>query len=126
MFNVFKEETRPRRKKASRKAHYRGESTHHLHQQGSKGFHLPHDDALVVSSTITNFNAQRILIDNGSSVDILFFSTFDKIKIGQDKLHLFYTPLIGFGGGSVHPIGWIKLPFIMGTKSHQTIVCKIS
>ncbi|GFZ05203.1 hypothetical protein Acr_17g0007750 [Actinidia rufa] len=43
-----------------------------------RGLHLPHDDALVVSAVIANFNVQRILIDNGSSADILFVSAFEK------------------------------------------------
>ncbi|GFY87765.1 hypothetical protein Acr_05g0014040 [Actinidia rufa] len=30
-----------------------------------RGLHLPHDDALVVSAVIANFNVQRILIDSG-------------------------------------------------------------
>ncbi|GFS42516.1 hypothetical protein Acr_00g0080270 [Actinidia rufa] len=63
-----------------------------------RGLHLPHDDALVISAVIANFNVQRILIDSGSSADILFISAFEKMKIGLDKLHPFHTPLIGFGG----------------------------
>ncbi|GFZ20003.1 hypothetical protein Acr_28g0007080 [Actinidia rufa] len=39
-----------------------------------RGLHLPHDDALVVSAVIANFNVQRILVDSGSSADILFIS----------------------------------------------------
>ena len=41
-----------------------------------EGLYLPHDDALVVSAVIANFNVRRILIDNGSLVDILFISAF--------------------------------------------------
>ena len=37
-----------------------------------KGVHHPHDDALVVSMTIANFKVRRILVDNGSSADILY------------------------------------------------------
>ncbi|GFZ17391.1 hypothetical protein Acr_26g0006610 [Actinidia rufa] len=87
-----------------------------------KGLHLPHDDALVVSAVIANFNVQRILIDNGSSADILFISAFEKMKIGLDKLHPFHTPLIGFGGNTMHPLGWINLPITLGTEPHQTTV----
>ncbi|GFY99208.1 hypothetical protein Acr_13g0006090 [Actinidia rufa] len=58
-----------------------------------RGLHFPHDDALVVSAFIANFNVQRILVDNRSSADILFISAFDKMKIGLDKLHPFHTPL---------------------------------
>ncbi|GFZ12712.1 hypothetical protein Acr_23g0010970 [Actinidia rufa] len=51
-----------------------------------RGLHLPHDDALVISTTIANFNMQRILIDNGSFADILFISAFDKIRIRDSQL----------------------------------------
>ncbi|GFY94785.1 hypothetical protein Acr_10g0001700 [Actinidia rufa] len=87
-----------------------------------RGLHLPHDDALVVSAVIANFNAQRILIDNGSSADILFISAFERMKIGLDKLHPFHTPLIGFGGNTTHPLGWINLSITLGTEPHQTTV----
>ncbi|XP_057506528.1 uncharacterized protein LOC130789725 [Actinidia eriantha] len=84
-----------------------------------RGLHFPHDDALVVVAIIANFNVQRILVDNRSSADILFISAFDKIKIGLDKLHPFNTPLIGFGGNTTHPLGWIKLPVTLGAEPHQ-------
>ena len=87
-----------------------------------KGIHLPHDDALVVSAVITNFNVQRILVDNESSADILFISAFNKMKIGLDKLHPFHTPLVGFGGSMMHPLDWIMLPVTLGAESHQTTV----
>ncbi|GFZ18326.1 hypothetical protein Acr_27g0000650 [Actinidia rufa] len=70
-----------------------------------RGLHLPHDDALVVSAVIANFNVQRILIDNGSSADILFISAFERMKIGLDKLHPFHTPLIGFWRKYDAPLG---------------------
>ncbi|XP_057515034.1 uncharacterized protein LOC130796691 [Actinidia eriantha] len=87
-----------------------------------RGLHLPHDDALVVSAVIANFNVQRIFVDNGSSADILFISAFNKMKIGLDKLHPFYTPLVGFGGNTTHPLGWIKLPVTLGMEPHQITI----
>ena len=84
-----------------------------------RGLHFPHDDALVISTTIANFNVQRILIDNESLADNLFISAFDKIKIGLDKLHNFPTLFVGFGGNTTHPLGWIKLPV---TLEDRTII----
>ena len=74
------------------------------------GLHLPHDDALVISVTIVNFNVQRILIDNRSSADILFISAFKKMKIEQDKLHLFHSSFIEFGGGAIKNLGGLNCP----------------
>ncbi|GFY87858.1 hydroxypyruvate reductase [Actinidia rufa] len=41
---------------------------------------------------------------------------------GLDKLHPFHTALVGFGGNTTHPLGWIKLPVTLGTEPHQTTV----
>jgi len=41
------------------------------------GVSLPHTDALVVTLTIANYQTRRILVDTGSSADILFKSAFD-------------------------------------------------
>ena len=87
-----------------------------------RGLHLPHDDALVISTTIVNFNVQRILVDNGSSVDILFISSFDKMKIGRDRIQPFHTPLVRFGESTTHLLGWIKLLVTLEMKPHQTMV----
>jgi hypothetical protein len=43
-----------------------------------QGVVFPHDDALVVTLLISNYNIHKVLIDTGSSVDILFMSTFEK------------------------------------------------
>ena len=85
-----------------------------------RGLHLPYDDALVISISIANLNMQRILVDNGSFADILFISTFDKMKIGLNKLHLLHTFLVRFRGNTMHPLGWIKLPVTLVMESHQT------
>ncbi|GFZ01116.1 hypothetical protein Acr_14g0007510 [Actinidia rufa] len=87
-----------------------------------RGLHLPHDNALIISSVIANFNVQRILVDNGSLADILFISTFDKIKIGLNKLHPFHTPRVRFVENTTHPLGWIKLPVTLGTEPLQTTI----
>ena len=87
-----------------------------------RGLHFPHEDDLVISATIANFSIQRILTDNESYADILFISAFDKMKIRQDKIHLFHTPLIKFGGGSIQSLGWVKLALTLGVEPYQTIV----
>ncbi|GFY82856.1 hypothetical protein Acr_02g0010960 [Actinidia rufa] len=65
---------------------------------------------------------ERILIDNGSSANILFISVFERMKIGLDKLHPFHTPLVGFGGNMMHLLGWIKLQVTLGTEPHQVTI----
>ena len=38
--------------------------------------HHPHDDALVVSIRVRDYNTHRVLVGNGSSVDILYYLAF--------------------------------------------------
>ena len=38
--------------------------------------HHPHDDALIVSIQIGDYNMHQVLVDNRSSIDIFYFSAF--------------------------------------------------
>ena len=45
-------------------------------EEDVRRLHHPYNDALVVSIRIEDYNMHRVLIDNGSSADILYYSTF--------------------------------------------------
>ena len=45
-------------------------------EDDARRLHHPHDDALVVSLQIGDYNVYRVLVDNGSSVDILYYPAF--------------------------------------------------
>jgi hypothetical protein len=45
-------------------------------EEDARGVVMPHDDALVVTLTVANHGIHRILVDNGSSADILYWSAF--------------------------------------------------
>uniref|UniRef100_A0A2N9F216 Uncharacterized protein n=1 Tax=Fagus sylvatica TaxID=28930 RepID=A0A2N9F216_FAGSY len=79
----------------------------------------PHDDALVVTLEIPGYSTRRILIDNGSSVDIIYLTAFQQMRIGKDQLRPIETPLVGFAGTSVYPLGIISLQIIAGTYPKQ-------
>ncbi|XP_057965270.1 uncharacterized protein LOC131155840 [Malania oleifera] len=80
-----------------------------------EGVQQPHDDALVLSLLVANYKVRCVLIDNGSSENIMFWSVLERMKIGNERLKPITTPLVGFGGDVVHPIGTITLPVTMGT-----------
>jgi hypothetical protein len=52
----------------------------------------------------------KILVDNGSSTDILFLKTFEKMNLSQHMLHPPKYPLQGFGGKPIKPVGKVSLP----------------
>ena len=61
-----------------------------------EGCQHPHDDPLVVRAIMANTTVHRVLIDNGSSADIIFASAFDKMGVGREKLEPVNTHLRGF------------------------------
>ena len=71
-----------------------------------EGCQHPHDDPLVIRA---NKTVHRVLVDNGSSTDIIFASAFDKIGIGREKLEPVSTHLRGLSGEKVLPLGSIQL-----------------
>ncbi|XP_075663042.1 uncharacterized protein LOC142632546 [Castanea sativa] len=64
---------------------------------------------------IEGFNTRRILIDNGSSVDIIYLSTFQQLKVDPEILRPFESPLISFSGGRVYPKGIVTLTVTVGS-----------
>ncbi|XP_024026074.1 uncharacterized protein LOC112092959 [Morus notabilis] len=84
------------------------------------GGHFPHNDALVVEAMIGNHTVCRILVDNGSSVDLLYFDCLEKMGIRKEQLEKTSRPLYGFTGDSVIPQGTICLPITAGEKPRQT------
>ena len=61
-----------------------------------EGCQHPYDDPLVIRVVVANKTVHRVLIDNGSSADIIFISTFDKMGIGREKLESVNAHLRGF------------------------------
>ncbi|XP_041020554.1 uncharacterized protein LOC121262226 [Juglans microcarpa x Juglans regia] len=74
-----------------------------------EGVIYPHDDALVVKMLVDNFNTRRILINNGSSADILFWDAFVRMGTDQNRLRPSPTPLNESLGETVQPVGSITL-----------------
>ena len=72
-----------------------------------EGCQHPHDDPLVVRAIMSNTTVHRVLVDNGSSANIIFASAFDKMGIGREKLEPVNTHLRGFSGEKVLPLGLI-------------------
>ena len=50
-------------------------------EEDAKQVHHPHNDALLITMVIGNMNVHRVLVDNGSSVNILMYSTYEKMGL---------------------------------------------
>ena len=87
--------------------------------EDAERIHHPHDDAIVITLLIADYTTRRVLIDNGSSADILYYLVFQQMRLGRDQLRPVCSPLIGFGGMKVQPVGIITLPVVVGSYPQQ-------
>ncbi|XP_024007240.1 uncharacterized protein LOC112083446 [Eutrema salsugineum] len=76
----------------------------------TEGVDMPHNDPLVVELRIADCEVSRILVDTGSSVDLIFKETLDKMELTNHYLKSSVKPLMGFDGDTVYSIGTIRLP----------------
>ncbi|KAL5540991.1 hypothetical protein UlMin_042564 [Ulmus minor] len=87
----------------------------------ARGLWHPHTDAIVVTLRITGQKVFRILVDNGSSADILFKSTFNKMNLVGVKIEPTTSSLSGFTGDSISSEGILNLPVELGSSPCQHI-----
>ena len=52
-------------------------------EEDARCLHHPHDDAFVVSICVEDYNMHRMLVDNGSSTDILYYPVFQRMGIDR-------------------------------------------
>uniref|UniRef100_A0A2N9IYR7 Uncharacterized protein n=1 Tax=Fagus sylvatica TaxID=28930 RepID=A0A2N9IYR7_FAGSY len=81
---------------------------------------LPHNDPLVVTLRIGNYDVQRVLIDQGSFAEVMYQDLYGKLGLGEAELTDFTTPIFGFSGEPVIPLGKIMLPVLAGPINLQT------
>ena len=84
-----------------------------------KGIRQLHDDPLVIMLTIEGFNTRRVLVDNGSSVDVMYITAIQQMKLDPKRLKPFGSPLVNFSRDHVYPKGIISLQIIVGTNPAQ-------
>ncbi|XP_068504519.1 uncharacterized protein [Phaseolus vulgaris] len=70
---------------------------------------VPHDNNPVVISLITaERRVHRVLVDQGSSADVMFWPTFNKLQLSLDQLRPYTGCLYGFAGDQVEVWGYIS------------------
>ena len=71
---------------------------------------IPHDnDPVVISVVTTRRKVHRVLVDQGSSTDVMFWSTFNKLQLYPDQLRPYTGCLYGFAGDQVEVRRYLKL-----------------
>ncbi|XP_021769900.1 uncharacterized protein LOC110734163 [Chenopodium quinoa] len=69
-----------------------------------------HHDGLVISLPVGNCLIKRILVDNGSSANIIILDTVKHMNINEKDIIKKSTMLVGFSGETKKTIGEITLP----------------
>ncbi|KAL5543502.1 hypothetical protein UlMin_007286 [Ulmus minor] len=83
----------------------------------------PHHDTLVISLLIANYRSKRILIDNGSSTNVIFLNALKEMNIDESHIHRRSTVLVGFSGEQKFTLGDITLPvYASGVNLHINFV----
>ena len=55
-------------------------------EEDARGVKQPHDDPIVIMFMIKGFDTRRILVNNGSSVDIIYLLAFKQLKVDPKRL----------------------------------------
>ena len=64
----------------------------------------------MVTLRIGGYNVKRVMIDQGSAVDIMYPDLYKGLGFKPDDLAAYNSPLVSFEGRMVIPKGQIRLP----------------
>ena len=81
---------------------------------------LPHNDPLVITLRIGNYDVKRVLIDQGSFAEVMYQELYEKLGLGKSDMSKFSSPVFGFSGESTVPVGKTTLPVLAGPINLQT------
>ncbi|CAA0811971.1 Unknown protein, partial [Striga hermonthica] len=73
----------------------------------------PHNDALMIMAQVSGSEVQRVFVDTGSSVNVIFYDCLKRMEL-DIQLTLFHTSLFGFNGSEVAPLGETMLDVVLG------------
>ncbi|XP_068476803.1 uncharacterized protein [Phaseolus vulgaris] len=81
---------------------------------------VPHaNNPVVISAVTAGMKVHRVLVDQGSSADVMFWTTLNKLQLSPDMLRPYGGCLYGFTGDQVEAWGYLELrtTFTDGTSS---------
>jgi len=80
---------------------------------------------MVVTATIANWRVHKILIDQGSSIDMLYWLTFLKLNVPESAIQAYSEPLLSFAGQKVRSRGFVDLLTTFGIgQSYRTLMVR--
>ena len=82
---------------------------------------VPHYDTLELTLCINGFDVHRVLVDPGSTTDLLQLLAFNQMKLSPQMLNSVERILFGFNGATTTTLGDITLPVQAGPVTQQVL-----
>ena len=76
----------------------------------------PHDDALVITLRIKGYDVKKVMVDQGSAVEIMYPNLYKGLNLKAEDLTPYSSPLVSFEGRIIIPKGQIRLPVQTSSK----------
>ena len=76
----------------------------------------PHDDALVITLRIGGYDVKRVMVDQGSAVEIMYPDLYKGLNLKTKDLTPYNSPLVSFEGKIIILKGQIRLPVQTGSE----------
>ena len=67
------------------------------------------DDLMIIIIELENFAIKKVLIDQGNSLDILYWTTYQKLQLPPTAMIPYDEPIYSFSGEKVSTCGYIDL-----------------
>ncbi|XP_074300827.1 uncharacterized protein LOC141632151 [Silene latifolia] len=80
-----------------------------------------HHDALIITFSIGNCLVKKILVDTGSSVNLIMLETLKNMEFSEKDLVHKAIPLAGFSGETKQSLGEIVIPTFAGGMNKQRV-----
>ena len=75
----------------------------------------PYDGALVVMLRIGRYDVKRVLVDQGSAVEVMYPNLYKGLNLKPENLMAYDSPLVSFEGKTITSRGQIRLPIQTGS-----------
>nr|XP_023908718.1 uncharacterized protein LOC112020389 [Quercus suber] len=83
-------------------------------EEDKDGTTQPHDDALVITLRIGDYDVRRVMVDGGSIAEVMYPDLYKGLGLKPEDLLPYNSPLMSFDGKLVIPEGVIRLPIQTG------------
>ena len=106
------EESQPEPKKARRNSY----PILSFSKEDKIGTTQPHDNALLITLRIGDYDVKRVMVDGGSAAKIMYPDHYKGLKLKPKDLTPYSSPLMSFNRKLVIPKGMIRLPIQTGSE----------